>query len=101
MRETIQFATHRDQELLDITGQVQAVVTRSGVRDGLVHVYAQGATAAIMIQENWDESVQQDVIAIAAGRQRDPWRRPPRRPPRRRPGTYSHSMVPGGLPVMS
>lgn len=64
MRDTIQFATHRDQELLDITGQVQAVVTRSGVRDGLVDVYAQGATAAIMIQENWDESVQQDVIAL-------------------------------------
>ncbi len=36
----------------------------SGVRDGLVHVYAQGATAAIMIQENWDESVQSDVIAL-------------------------------------
>ncbi|HFD81209.1 MAG TPA: YjbQ family protein, partial [Gammaproteobacteria bacterium] len=24
--------------------------------------YAQGATAAIMIQENWDESVQTDVV---------------------------------------
>ena len=64
MRDTIQFATHRDQELVDITRQVQAVVETSGVRDGLVHVFAQGATAAIMIQENWDESVQEDVIAF-------------------------------------
>lgn len=39
---------------------------RSGIREGLVHVYAQGATAAIMIQENWDESVQEDVIAFLA-----------------------------------
>ncbi|MES9958035.1 MAG: secondary thiamine-phosphate synthase enzyme YjbQ, partial [Sedimenticola sp.] len=30
--------------------------------NGLVSVYAQGATAAIMIQENWDESVQTDVL---------------------------------------
>lgn len=62
MRETIRLKTHRDQELVDITAEVHAVVARSGIRDGIVHVYAQGATAAIMIQENWDESVQEDVI---------------------------------------
>jgi secondary thiamine-phosphate synthase enzyme len=27
-------------------------------------VYVQGATAAIMIQENWDESVQTDVVHL-------------------------------------
>jgi secondary thiamine-phosphate synthase enzyme len=64
MRETIQLATRRDQELLDITRRVQDVVAQSGIRHGIVHVYAQGATAAIMIQENWDESVQEDVIAF-------------------------------------
>ena len=64
MRETIRFPTQREQELVDITARVQAAVERSGIRDGLVHVYAQGATAAIMIQENWDESVQEDVIAF-------------------------------------
>jgi thiamine phosphate synthase YjbQ (UPF0047 family) len=52
MRELIRFATHRSQELVDITEPVQAVVERSGIADGLVHVYAQGATAAVMIQEN-------------------------------------------------
>jgi secondary thiamine-phosphate synthase enzyme len=62
MRETIRLATHRDQQLVDITAEVHTVVKRSGIRDGIVHVYAQGATAAIMIQENWDESVQEDVI---------------------------------------
>jgi secondary thiamine-phosphate synthase enzyme len=60
--ETIHFATRRDQELVDITRPVQDVVQRSGIRDGLVNVYAQGATAAVMIQENWDESVQEDVL---------------------------------------
>jgi secondary thiamine-phosphate synthase enzyme len=62
MRETIRLTTHRDQQLVDITAEVHAVVKRSGIRDGIVHVYAQGATAALMIQENWDESVQEDVI---------------------------------------
>ncbi|MBF0421655.1 MAG: YjbQ family protein [Magnetococcales bacterium] len=55
-------ATHQPEELVDITHQVQHVVDQSGIRNGLVSVYAQGATAAIMIQENWDDSVQKDVI---------------------------------------
>lgn len=62
MRELLHFATRRSQELVDITEAVSAVVRRSGIADGLVHIYAQGATAAVMIQENWDESVQEDVI---------------------------------------
>lgn len=66
MREIIQLTTHRDQELVDITTEVRAVVARSGVHDGLFQVYAQGATAAIMIQKNWDDSVQEDVIDFLA-----------------------------------
>ena len=62
MRQLIHFSTRRDQELVDITDSVADVVRRSGLSDGLVNVYAQGATAAVMIQENWDQSVQEDVI---------------------------------------
>jgi secondary thiamine-phosphate synthase enzyme len=64
MREIIRLGTGRREELVDITSQIRAVVERSGIRDGLVSVYAQGATAALMIQENWDESVQTDVIDL-------------------------------------
>ena len=64
MRETIRLASEQREVLLDITEQVKAVVGRSGVRNGLVSVYAQGATAAIMIQENWDDSVQTDVVEL-------------------------------------
>jgi secondary thiamine-phosphate synthase enzyme len=62
MREIIRLETTARETLVDITEQVRAVVGRSGIRDGLVSLYAQGATAAIMIQENWDESVQTDVV---------------------------------------
>ena len=64
MRDLIHLSTARREMLVDITGEVGAIVTRSGVRDGLVNVYAQGATAAIMVQENWDESVQTDVVHL-------------------------------------
>ena len=64
MRESITISTHNREELVDITGQVNDVVQRSSVSNGLVSVYAQGATAALMIQENWDESVQTDVVHL-------------------------------------
>ncbi|TVQ86568.1 MAG: YjbQ family protein [Chromatiaceae bacterium] len=66
MRETIHLASQRRETLVDITAEVRAVVQRSGIADGLVAVYAQGATAAIMVQENWDDSVQTDVIDLLA-----------------------------------
>ncbi len=64
MRETLTFPTQRREALVDITADVRAVVRRSGIEDGLVAVYAQGATAAIMIQEGWNDSVQNDVVTL-------------------------------------
>ena len=64
MRESITISTHKREQLVDITAQVNDVVRRSGVSNGLVSVYVQGATAAIMVQENWDESVQTDVVHL-------------------------------------
>ena len=64
MQQTIHIPTRAHNGLYDITRQVEAIVSESGVRTGLVNVYVQGATAGIMIQENWDDSVQRDVIAL-------------------------------------
>ena len=64
MREIIRLQTSARETLVDITPQVRDLVRRSGARNGLVAVYAQGATAAIMIQENWDDSVQRDVVDL-------------------------------------
>ena len=64
MRSTITIQTDRREGLYDITRQVHNEVKASGIESGLVNVYVQGATAAIMIQENWDESVQTDVVHL-------------------------------------
>jgi thiamine phosphate synthase YjbQ (UPF0047 family) len=51
MRESIVSSTPEREVLVDITAQVKRVVAGSGIRNGLVSLYAQGATAAVMIQE--------------------------------------------------
>lgn len=64
MQQTIHIPTPAQNGLYDITRQVEAIVSESGVKTGLVNVYVQGATAGIMIQENWDDSVQRDVVSL-------------------------------------
>jgi len=64
MQRIINIPTHSHEGLYDITRQVENEVRESKVNEGLVNIYVQGATAAIMIQENWDDSVQQDVIDL-------------------------------------
>jgi secondary thiamine-phosphate synthase enzyme len=62
VRRIIHVVTNTREELIDITTLVQHVVNESGIHEGLVNVYVQGATAGLMIQENWDDSVQTDVV---------------------------------------
>jgi secondary thiamine-phosphate synthase enzyme len=64
MREIIRLDSTAREQLIDITAQVRAVAERSGVRDGLVALYCQGSTGAVMIQENWDASVPTDVVNL-------------------------------------
>jgi len=64
MQRTIHISTPAHNGLYDITQEVETIVAESGIRTGMVNVYVQGATAAVMIQENWDDSVQRDVVSL-------------------------------------
>ena len=64
MRETIIVKSTCREELIDITQFTREVLDRNSIQNGIVHLYAQGATAAIMVQENWDDSVPLDVVNL-------------------------------------
>jgi secondary thiamine-phosphate synthase enzyme len=63
----IEVATTRERELVDITAQAREQVRRAGVRVGICALYAQGATAALMIQENDDPNIPVDVLDCLDG----------------------------------
>lgn len=63
-RKVIEIETGAREALYDITGEVRKAAAESGIQNGLLSIYARGATAAIMIQEGWDGSVQSDVVAL-------------------------------------
>lgn len=62
MKKVITFETTQREELVDITEEVRGVVSEYGGDCDLCALYALGATAAIMIQENWDPNIKKDVI---------------------------------------
>lgn len=66
MQKIITINTDRRERLYDITEEAKDFVLETGIKAGLVNIYAQGATSAVMVQENWDESVQEDVIDFLA-----------------------------------
>jgi len=59
---TLHASTQRERELVDITQQVREEVRRSTIRNGTCALYAQGATAALMVQENDDPNITLDVL---------------------------------------
>ena len=58
----IKISTSKKQEIIDITDAVQSIVTKSKVKEGICHVYVKHATAAIIINENWDPNICLDLI---------------------------------------
>jgi secondary thiamine-phosphate synthase enzyme len=64
MQKIIKVRTNKKNGLYDITAEVAGLIKSANIISGIASVYARGSTAAIMIQENWDQSVQNDVITL-------------------------------------
>jgi len=60
---SFQVSTRRRAQLADITDSVAAAVGKSGVRDGLCHVFVPHTTAGVTINEGADPDVARDLEA--------------------------------------
>ena len=64
--ESIDVSTRSRMEFVEITTQVNKIVSQSGIRDGVAVVYVPHTTAGVTINEAADPSVVQDIIAKLA-----------------------------------
>ena len=65
--EKVAFSTKGEIELKDLTGKVQAVVRKSKVKNGLIHVFAPHATGVLILTEhepNLDSDVKDFLAKI-------------------------------------
>ncbi|UCG31352.1 MAG: YjbQ family protein [candidate division WOR-3 bacterium] len=61
MIHKISVGTKKRQQMVDITGEIQKFVSQAEMVDGVVHVYCPHTTAAVTVNENYDDSVQHDI----------------------------------------
>lgn len=59
--ETLEIRTNTRSELLDITSMVREAVERSGVRDGVAHLWSMHTTCGVTINEGADPDVARDI----------------------------------------
>jgi secondary thiamine-phosphate synthase enzyme len=59
----ISFATKGEIEFIDLTNQIQAIVAKSGIRNGVAHVFAPHATGVLILTEN-ENGLLEDIRAL-------------------------------------
>ena len=62
MKCEIILSTSKKQELIDITNKISSVIKKSKIKNGLCNIFAAHATAAIIINENYDPNICLDLI---------------------------------------
>ena len=63
---SFEIRTQRRAHLLDMTDQVDREVARSGVSEGVCHVYVRHTTAGVTINEGADPDVARDIESFLA-----------------------------------
>ena len=58
--ENIVFSTKGEIEFIDLTGKVHDVVRKSGIKNGIIHVFAPHATGVLILTEH-EPSLDRDV----------------------------------------
>jgi secondary thiamine-phosphate synthase enzyme len=62
MTKQVRVATKSRTELVDITPNIQRLITESGIRSGVCYLHVPHTTSAITINENTDPNVGRDIL---------------------------------------
>ena len=54
--------TSKKQEIVDISSKVERIVKESGIKEGICIIYVPHATAAVIINENYDPNICKDFL---------------------------------------
>jgi hypothetical protein len=60
VNQVVKFDTYREIEFVDLTDQVQGAASASGLKNGIVHVFAPHATGILIVEEK-DDALLEDI----------------------------------------
>lgn len=62
--ESINVKSSKRNELIDINHEVEDIVSKSGIKEGICNIYAPHATCGIIINENYDPNICLDIVDL-------------------------------------
>ena len=62
MQQEFYISSTKKQEMIDITENINSIISKSKIKEGLCNVFAAHATAAIIINENYDPNICLDLL---------------------------------------
>ncbi len=62
MVEQIEISTPARSSLVEVTAQIQRLVSRAGIKEGVCYIFVPHTTAGLIINENADPTVQADIL---------------------------------------
>ena len=63
-RKELTFSTDRLEDLVDITAEINEVISESGMDSGVCNIYVPHATSGVVVNENDDPNIIEDVLGI-------------------------------------
>lgn len=54
--------SNKRHQVIDITEEVRSIVEKSNIEEGICVIYVPHATAAVIINENWDPNISEDFL---------------------------------------
>ena len=61
-RKELTFSTDRLEDLVDITAEINEVISESGMDSGVCNIYVPHATSGVVVNENDDPNIIEDVL---------------------------------------
>ena len=62
LRKELRFTTDRRENLVDITQEINAVISESSLDSGVCNLYVPHATSGVVVNENDDLNIIEDVL---------------------------------------
>lgn len=62
MQQEFHLNSSKKQELIDITNEVNSIIKKSKIEKGICNIFTAHATAAIIINENYDPNICLDLL---------------------------------------
>lgn len=63
---SIEIQSRSKMDIIDITAEVQRAVKAQGIEEGICFVFCPHTTAGIILNENYDPTVEQDIATVLA-----------------------------------